>query len=239
MITIFPFETGFYQNYGYNVDFVGNPLLDALESMPYGDEGFDDFTSRNGLSGKPVIAFAPGSRIQEIRESLPHMISLTGSYSGYQFVIAGASSISPDIYHKYGGNSVPVLYRQTYQVFRHASAAIVVSGTATLEAALMGTPMAVCYRGSYLSYQIARRLIKVKYISLVNLIMDREVVREFIQDDFTPDNLKNELDRLLFDTGYRSRMKDEMKDLRGILGGPGASERAAKKIYGYFDQTVI
>lgn len=239
MITIFPFETGFYEKYGYGVDYVGNPLFDAIESMPYIDEGFDDFNRRNKLSGKPVIALFAGSRVQEVQKSLPLMLSVISSYPGYQFIIAGAPTISRKIYRKYAENDVPVLFGQSYSILRHASAAIVVSGTATLEAALMGTPLVVCYRGSLLSYHIAKRFIMVKYISLVNLIMDREVVRELIQDQFTAENLKHELDRLLFDNNYTGRMKDDMKTIGMMLGGAGATERAAKKIIGYLNQPAI
>ena len=161
------------------------------------------------------------------------MLSVTDNYPGYQFVIAGAPSVSPEIYLKYTGNNVPLLYGQTYSILGHSEAAMVVSGTATLEAALLGTPLVVCYRGSYLSYLIARRLVKVEYISLVNLILERRVVTELIQDEFNSLNLRLELDKLLTDGSIRKKMADDMKHLKEILGGPGASVKAAEKIVGY------
>ena len=233
MLTIFPFETNFYRDFGYKVDYVGNPLLDAVESRIYRDESAEDFNKRNGLSGKPVISILAGSRIQEIENCLPVMLSVINHYPEYQFVIAGAPSVNPDIYLRYTENKVPLLFNQTYPVLQQSVAAMVVSGTATLEAALLGAPLVVCYRGSFLSYQIAKRFIKVNYISLVNLIMGKEVVRELIQDDFTSRNLKGELDKLLHDDKYRNTMLAGMQDLRLSLGEPGASKRAAEKIFGY------
>ena len=233
MLTIFPFETNFYRDFGYEVDYVGNPLMDAVENRVYRDESSEDFNKRNGLSGKPVISILAGSRIQEIENCLPVMLSVIRHYPEYQFVIAGAPSVNPDIYLRYTENKVPLLFNQTYPVLQQSVAAMVVSGTATLEAALLGVPLVVCYRGSFLSYQIAKRFIKVKYISLVNLIMGKEVVRELIQDDFNSRNLKGELDRLLHDHKYRNTMLAGMQDLRLRLGEPGASKRAAEKIFGY------
>ena len=233
MLTIFPFETSFYRNFGYMVDYVGNPLLDAVESRTYRDESAEEFNERNGLSGRPVISILAGSRIQEIENCLPVMLSVIRHYPEYQFVIAGAPSVNPDIYLRYTENKVPLLFNQTYPVLQQSVAAMVVSGTATLEAALLGAPLVVCYRGSFLSYQIAKRFIKVKYISLVNLIMGKEVVRELIQDDFNSRNLKGELDKLLHDDKYRNTMLAGMQDLRLSLGEPGASKRAAEKIFGY------
>ncbi len=233
MLTIFPFETSFYSNFGYNVDYVGNPLLDALESRAHRDESAEEFSRRNGLSGKPVISILAGSRLQEIENCLPVMLSVMQHYPDYQFVIAGAPSVDPDIYLRYTKNKVPILFNQTYPVLQQSMAAMVVSGTATLEAALLGVPLVVCYRGSYLSYQIAKRFIKVEYISLVNLIMGTMVVRELIQNDFNTGNLKEELDKLLYDDDHRGRMLDGMRDLRLILGEQGASKRAAEKIFGY------
>lgn len=233
MLTIFPFETSFYRNFGYMVDYVGNPLLDAVESRTYRDESAEEFNERNGLSGRPVISILAGSRIQEIENCLPVMLSVIRHYPEYQFVIAGAPSVNPDIYLRYTENKVPLLFNQTYPVLQQSVAAMVVSGTATLEAALLGAPLVVCYRGSFLSYQIAKRFIKVKYISLVNLIMGKEIVRELIQDDFNSRNLKGELDKLLHDDKYRNTMLAGMQDLRLSLGEPGASKRAAEKIFGY------
>lgn len=233
MLTIFPFETAFYKKFGYSVDYVGNPLLDAIENRSYIKESFEDFNIRNGLNGKPVIAILSGSRIQEIEKSLPIMLSVTGHYPDYQFIIAGAPSIRKEVYFKWAENKIPVLYNRTYSILQHSAAGMVVSGTATLEAALLGVPQVVCYRGSKLSYQIAKRFIKVKYISLVNLIMDKEVVKELIQDDFNSTNLKYELDKLLFNKIFRDSLKDGLEELKYMLGESGASNRAAEKIVRY------
>ncbi len=236
MLTIFPFETTFYNRFGYKVDYVGNPLLDAIGNRSYRDEDFERFTERNRLSGKPLIAMLAGSRIQEIDNCLPVMVSVMDQYTDYQFVIAGAPSIDPATYRKYTGDKIAVLYDQTYAILQHATAALVVSGTATLEAALLGAPQVVCYRGSALSYQIAKRFVKIKYISLVNLIMEKEVVKELIQDDLNSEKLRAEIDKLLFDRDYRNSMLDDMAELKKRLGEPGASERAAGKVVEYLDQ---
>ena len=233
MLTIFPFETEFYKKSEYKVDYVGNPLLDAIATRSCKDESFDEFNKRNGLSGMPVIAILAGSRIQEIEKCLPIMLSVTKHYPDYQFVVAGAPTVRPDIYEKYTDNKVPVLFNQTYAILQQSTAAMVVSGTATLEAALLDVPLVVCYSGSFLSYQIAKKFINVRYISLVNLIMDREVVTELIQYEFNTDNLKYELDKILFDDEVRVKMSDDMNYLKNLLGGPGASRRAAEKITGY------
>ncbi len=235
MLTIFPFETGFYERFGYRVDYVGNPLMDAIENRPFREEQFDEFTQRNNLAGKPVIAILAGSRIQEIEKSLPLMLSVTGKFPGYQFIIAGAPSIAPEVYLKHTKNQVRILFSQTYALLRHSAAAMVVSGTATLEAALLDVPLVVCYRGSFLSYHIARRFIRVRYISLVNLIAGREIVRELIQNDFNSANLANELDKILNDSQARKNMKNEFIHLRQLVGGPGASRKAAEKIVGYLN----
>lgn len=237
MLTIFPFETQFYEKHDYRVDYVGNPLLDAINDRSCKGESFDEFTGRNGLSGKPVIAILAGSRVQEIRSCLPVMLSVSQYFPDYQFLIAGAPSVERSIYNRFTRNSTPVLFNQTYSILQHSAAAMVVSGTATLEAALLNAPLIVCYRGSFLSYQIARRLISVRFISLVNLILDRESVRELIQDHFTEANLKNELDRLLTDIDYRGRMLNEFIRLRELLGSQGASARAAEIITG--DAAVV
>lgn len=236
MLTIFPFETTFYNRFGYKVDYVGNPLLDAIGNRSYRDEDFERFTERNRLSGKPLIAMLAGSRIQEIDNCLPVMVSVMDQYTDYQFVIAGAPSIDPATYRKYTGDKIAVIYDQTYAILQHATAALVVSGTATLEAALLGAPQVVCYRGSALSYQIAKRFVKIKYISLVNLIMEKEVVKELIQDDLNSEKLRAEIDKLLFDRNYRNSMLDDMAELKKRLGEPGASERAAGKVVEYLDQ---
>jgi lipid-A-disaccharide synthase len=234
MLTILPFETEFYNRFGYHTDYVGNPVIDAIEIRKYREEDFNGFIKRNGLPGKPVIAILAGSRLQEIEKSLPLMLSVTDCFPDYQFIIAGAPSIDPGVYSKYTQDQVPVLFNQTYAILQQSTAALVVSGTATLEAALLNVPIVVCYRGSGLSYQIAKRFIKVEYISLVNLIMGREVVKELIQNEFNTANLRDELARILVhDSPARKQMVDEMVQLRQLLGPAGASGRAAEKISAY------
>ena len=173
MFVILPFEKDFYSQFGVEVDFIGHPLLDVInEDSVYPDRSV--FLERNNLPDKPVIALLPGSRRQEIKLMLKEMLKVTGHFSGYQFVIAGAPSMKPGFYDdSVSGTSATVINGQTYDLLRHSVAALVTSGTATLETALMNVPQVVCYKGSVLSYHVARWVIKVKYISLVNLIMDQ------------------------------------------------------------------
>jgi lipid-A-disaccharide synthase len=233
MLTIFPFETEFYSRFGYRVDYVGNPLMDAIENRPYREEKSDSFIQRNNLPEKPMIAILPGSRIQEIEQSLRLMLSVAADFPGHQFVIAGAPSVKAEVYHRITSGRFALLYNQTYAILQQSVAALVVSGTATLEAALLGVPQVVCYRGSRLSYHIARHFIRVRYISLVNLIMDNEVVKELIQDEFNADNLRHELNRILNDSHHRDVMKGNFRKLRKVVGGAGASDRAAETIIRY------
>lgn len=232
MLVILPFEQDFYKKYDYEVDFVGHPLLDAVNRLSdYSNDSA--FRSAHGLTGKPLIALLPGSRTQEIKRMLPVMISLAGKYSSYEFVIAGAPSVDKAFYKQIIGTSgISILFGQTHELLRHTHAAMVTSGTATLETALFGVPQVVCYRGSAISFAIARRIVDVKYISLVNLIMDRNVVTELIQDEFNGKNLKRELDVILAGD-HRSVIMADYRLLREKLGGEGASQRAAKAIMQY------
>jgi len=234
MFVILPFEKDFYLKYNYTVDFVGHPLLDVISP---GKEisARDHFLKQNDLLQKPIIALLPGSRKQEIRTMLKIMLEVVASFPSHQFVIAGAPSIDPSIYAPIIGQaSIPVIYRQTYDLLSHAEAALVTSGTATLEAALVGAPEVVCYRGNPLSFWIARRIVHVPFISLVNLIMNREVVKELIQHMLTPENLIQELERLL-DPGIREKMKNDFRELALNLGGSGASGRTASLMIQYLE----
>jgi len=226
MFVILPFEEDFYARFGYKVDFIGHPLLDVLS----GDSAHSDrkaFLEKNHLPDKPLIALLPGSRRQEIRMMLKVMLKAVPAFGDYQFVIAGAPSIAPDFYTGItAGTSTTVITGQTYDLLRHSEAALVTSGTATLETALMGIPQVVCYKGSFLSSLVARLVIRVKYISLVNLIMDQEIVRELIQEDLTGQNLRNELKRIL-DDRERLQIIQSYAGLREKLGGYGASAKAA------------
>ncbi|HSR60118.1 MAG TPA: lipid-A-disaccharide synthase [Robiginitalea sp.] len=232
MYVILPFEKAFYQERGMPVHFVGHPLIDAMEGLPEPDP--QAFRQRNGLDPeKPIIALLPGSRAQEIEHILTAMLTVVPHYPGYQFAVAGAPSLEASRYEPYlKATGVPLLADQTYPLLQNAHAALVTSGTATLETALLGIPQVVCYKGSQVSYQIARRLIKLPFISLVNLIMDRAVVPELIQQQLNTRNLLGELGPLLEGAG-RERQLEAYRELRQKLGGAGASRDAARLIVGF------
>ena len=223
MMVILPFEKDFYEKHGVEVEFHGHPLLDALNQSHFSPVITDD--------GKPVVALLPGSRRQEILHVLPRMVAVVPRFPDVRFVIAGVNSHGSEFYQRITGNlDIPVVMGRTYDLLKQAKAALVTSGTATLETALIGTPEVVCYRGGNISYQIALRLIKVKYISLVNLIMDRPVVKELIQDELNVENLTRELNLLLNETPERERLLSDYEELRQKLGGDGASRRAAESV---------
>lgn len=226
MYVILPFEKEFYAKHNYEVEFVGHPLLDAIADLPELNEV--EYKKKHGLNSKPIIALLPGSRKQEIRKMLPIMLEAGSRFENYQLVIAGAPSQNPEFYKEVmKGNTVPVLYNETYSILRLAKAGLVTSGTATLEAALLDLPEVVCYKGGTVSYWIARSLINIKYISLVNLIMDKEVVKELIQDEFNVENTAAELKKVLPENQGNSHVKTNYAILREKLGGSGASEHTA------------
>jgi lipid-A-disaccharide synthase len=228
MFVILPFEKEFYKKYNYDVTFVGHPLIDAIANRDVLDE--KEFRKSHQLNDKPIIALLPGSRKQEITKMLAVMLSLVDDYKDYQFVIAGAPSQTRDFYQSIiGKRNIAFVDNKTYDLLNISHAALVTSGTATLETALFKVPQVVCYKGSNISYQIAKRIITLKFISLVNLIMDREVVTELIQNDFTKKKLKNSLDKIL-DTEHRKSIFSEYAELEKKLGGEGASENTAKAI---------
>ena len=234
MLVILPFEKAFYSGYGLDVDFVGHPLLDAIQQEQHLSKA--DFLKQNGLPNKPIIALLPGSRKQEVSKMLEVMLQVVPAFQQYEFIIAGMPSLGKDFYQPFlNNNSVKVIFNQTHDILYHADAALVTSGTATLETALIGTPEVVCYKGNQLSYEIAKRVIKVKYISLVNLIMDKQVVKELIQNDFTAENLKGELNFLLNDQLYREQQIADYDKLREKLGKSGASEKAAEMILDFLN----
>jgi lipid-A-disaccharide synthase len=227
---ILPFEKDFYAKFNYHAEFTGHPLLDEIENLLEKKSTFTDFTTKHLLSEKPIIAILPGSRKQEIEAMLPVMLGICKHYPDYQFVIAGANSQKPEYYKPFLNyySSVHFIYNNTYELLQHAHAALVTSGTATLETALFGVPQVVCYKANPISYIIARMLVKVKYISLVNLIMNEPIVTELIQGDFNSKKLKNELDTILFDNSKRNNMLQNMLRLKKTLGGSGASEKTAR-----------
>lgn len=229
MYTILPFEKDFYANYDYKVSYVGHPLIDAIQNFK---ESFnkDQFLKENKLQDKNVIALLPGSRKQEIKKKLPIMLKMTSQYPDYHFVIAGAPAIEETYYEQFISNSnIQIIYNKTYALLETAYCALVTSGTATLETALFKVPEVVCYMGSPISYQIAKRVIDIKYISLVNLILDRELVTELIQHEFNEKNLKRELD-LILSSEKRKRILDGYEELEKVLGGAGASALTASKM---------
>ena len=228
MYVILPFEKDFYKKYDYDVTFVGHPLIDAISDFKQIDETI--FREKNNLSKKPIIALLPGSRKQEISKMLSIMLSLVDDFQQYEFVIAGAPSQSLDFYKKIiGSKNVAFVDNKTYDLLSVSYAALVTSGTATLETALFKVPQVVCYKGSIISYQIAKRIITLRFISLVNLIMDKEVVKELIQKDFTKKNLTKELAMILDDT-HRSKIFENYYQLEQKLGGKGASKNTATSI---------
>ncbi len=226
MFIIFPFEKAFYDKYDYETEYVGNPIMDAIDTEQTANP---DFRKAHALSEKKIIALLPGSRKQEIKHNFPMMLKISKYFPDYQFVVAAASSLEKEIFDKYITNEdVKLIYNQTYEILRHAEAAVVTSGTATLETAILNVPELVCYRGDAFSYRIAKRLVKVPYISLVNLVMQNEVIKEYIQDEMNVKNIRQELKRLLEDKTYRETMLTNFSKLREVLGGKGASDRTAK-----------
>ena len=228
MMVILPFEKDFYLKHGVESHFVGHPLLDAISNLE--EVNLLNFKKENGLSDKEIIALLPGSRKQEVEKMLEMMLSVRPHFQNYQFVIAGAPSLDKDFYEKYVDENVHFVSNKTYDLLRCSKAALVTSGTATLETALLNIPEVVCYRGSKISYAIAKRLVKnIKYISLVNLIMDREVVKELIQNELNTKNLVSELN-LILEGEKREKMLQDFHLLREKLGGKGASDKAADVI---------
>lgn len=229
MYVILPFEKNFYEKkHNYPVHFVGHPLIDAIENTEIIDEV--TFRKENNLHpDKPIIALLPGSRKQEVQKMLTVMLSVSGNFPAFQFVIAGAPSLSDDFYRPFLTQEVGYVSNQTYSLLKNSHAALVTSGTATLETALFQIPQVVCYKGNWISYQIAKRIITLKYISLVNLIMDKEVVKELIQNELTTKNLKQELSKIV-EGKERDRILSDYISLKEKLGGNGASQLAAQLI---------
>lgn len=230
LYVILPFEKDFYEKkHNFPVEFVGHPLIDAIHNQNYANSAV--FRKENNLEEKPIIAILPGSRKQEISKMLTLMLSVVDDFKEYQFVIAGAPSQEFDFYKQFlNGKNIKFISNKTYDLLNNSYAALVTSGTATLETALFKVPEVVCYKGSWASYQIAKRIITLKYISLVNLIMDEEVVTELIQDECNPKRIKVELTKIL-DAKSRTIMLKKYDELEQKLGGIGASSKTAKLIF--------
>ncbi len=223
MMVILPFEQAVYKKHGMKAHYVGHPLAETIEEALH--------TPLQPLSTKPIIALLPGSRTQEIQRILPLMLRMVPHFPDHQFIVAQAPGQHAELYHTLIGNlPAQLVWDKTYELLRQAKAALVTSGTATLEAALLGAPEVVCYKSNQLTYWLAKQLIKVKYISLVNLILDRQVVRELIQQELNEDNLKTALTDILSNTEHRERLQQDYTALWELLGGSKAADNAAKII---------
>ncbi|MGQ8338327.1 lipid-A-disaccharide synthase [Sunxiuqinia sp. A32] len=229
LFTILPFETEFYKGLGVEVNYVGNPVLDAILSK-LKPVNFDSFVQTNALEKKPVIALLPGSRLQEIKTLLPIMLKAAEDFKDYQLVVTAAPNIDQTVYDQIlKGYHVKLLKGVTYEVLQHAKAAILASGTVSLEAGVIRTPQIVCYKmaGGFIFHLIGRLLIKIQWASLVNLILNREAVKEFIQIYCTSTNIRQELKLILEDKNHRKNILASYDELHEKLGKTGASERAA------------
>jgi len=231
MYVILPFEKQFYKKFDFDVTFVGHPLIDEIERFNRLEKlDSQEFKEKNKLNSKPIIAVLPGSRKQEIAKKLPIMLDALSIYDDYQIIIAGAPSLDTSFYNEFLIENSKIIFGQTYNLLSHATAGVVTSGTATLETALFNVPEVVCYKSSKFSYEIAKRLIKIKFISLVNLIMDKEVVKELIQDDCSPAKIRQEMNKILNDKSYNDQMHNSYDELVKKLGSGGASKKVAQSL---------
>ena len=234
LFSILPFEIEFYKGHNYPIHYVGNPTVDAIADFKSGySESFSEFCSKYNLENKPIIALLAGSRKQEIKDNLPLMLKVASKYTNHQLVLAGAPGIDSSYYQEFiGGYPVQLIFDQTYPILSHSNVALVTSGTATLETALFKVPQAVCYHtpiGKVISF-LRKHVLKVKYISLVNLIANRLVIQELVADTMTYSHLDKELDRLINDDSYRQTMVNGYNEMEEILGEVGAPAHAAEKM---------
>lgn len=225
--SILPFESDFYKSYGYEVDYVGHPILDAIETRKPELLDKSEFLSTNNLEDKPIIALLPGSRKREINTKLPKMLAVVNHFPEYQFVIAGSETIEPSLYKQYTGEGVKVIFGRTYDILNNAEAALVTSGTATLEAALFKVPQVVCYKPGLVTYYLLKGIISIKYMCMVNLVLDRPSVAELIEADLNEKRMTKELKEVL-KPEIRTRILSDYAELETKLGGVGASERVAE-----------
>jgi lipid-A-disaccharide synthase len=234
MFTIFPFETGFYKNYNFEVHYVGNPLLDSIADFRNKALSKNEFLKKNGFDDRPVVALLAGSRIQEIKSTLPLMVKIAEQFKDFQFVIAGVKNIETDIYNKIiDYKPVKLIFDQTYDILNNAHTALVASGTAALETALFNVPQTVIYKmeGGWLIDIIMRNFVlKTIGVSLPNIIMNKLIVSEFIQMKMTLKNVKSEMEKLLYNENYREKILNDYNRLKELMGEPGSSKRAALKM---------
>lgn len=232
MFTIFPFETEFYARYNYPVNYVGNPVLDAVPAKRV-EKSFDTFCAENNLNGKPILALVPGSRMQEIKSLLPHMLKAVNSVHTHQIVVTAAPNIPDHLYISLvNGYQVNILRDKTYEVLQMSDVAVVASGTVTLETAVLRCPQVVCYRmgGGALLFYIGKILLGIKWVSLVNIVLQRMAVPELLQHNCTASNIQKEVGQILDDKNYRAGIMASYDELHEKLGGEGASRRAASLI---------
>lgn len=233
LFVIFPFEKDFFQKFDYEVDYVGNPLFDAIADFTPNSH----FLEENGLdSQKPIIALLPGSRRQEVEQMLTLMTATKSHFSDYQYVIAGVSNLPKELYQPFEKEGIKLVMDAAYDLLSVATAALVASGTATLETALFEVPQVVCYKTGNISYAIAKRLIRVSYISLVNLIAQKEAVKELIQNELTLQNMVQELRAILPNGAKRKTQLEDYSRVKALLGEKGASERAGELMVQYLNQ---
>ena len=248
MLVILPFEKDFYKKWHYEVEYVGHPLVEVIEEfgirnleLPDQNTAITSPNSQLPIPNSGIVALLPGSRQQEILKKLPIMLEVAKYFPSYQFVVAKAPGLDENFYNVLLApyNNVSTVVNKTYELLAQSKAALVTSGTATLETALFAVPEVICYKGSSISYQIAKRLVKIKYIGLVNLIMDKEVVKELIQDHLTVENLKKELETLLNSKEKQEQLKNDYAALKNLLSQGGhASANAAKSIYNFLTSST-
>ena len=245
MFTIFPFETEFYKKYNYPVNYVGNPVLDAIAGFRENALSKDQFLNKNKLDTRPVVALLAGSRVQEIKRTLPLMVKIAAVFPDFQFVVAGVKSVDVELYNKYLNQSgIKLLFDQTYDILNNAHTALVASGTAALETALFNVPQTVIYRmeGGWPVDFVFRNLIfknRMAGVSLPNIIMKRLIISEFIQMKMPFENVKAEMEKLLFDESYREKIFTDYSRLKDLMGGAGSSKRAALKMAELLKQTTF
>lgn len=235
LFTIFPFEKDFYDKHNYRIRYVGNPTVDELAVRPNKDQTFHEFINENSLTDQPIVALLAGSRKQEIKLILPTLTKVATLFPDYQFIIAGAPSLPLSLYQEnMPDNKIPVLFGKTYELLQQSRAAVVASGTATLETAVINVPQVVCYiieLGRFTSF-LRKIFLKIRWISLVNLVMNKEIVKEFFQENCTPTAVAGELKKILEETAYREEMLQNYKLMLAKLGPPGCAERAAEEMVG-------
>lgn len=238
IFAILPFEKAFYKSYGYDVDYVGHPILDAIAQRKPDLLDFPALQAQFNLSDQPIIALLPGSRKQEIKTKLPAMLQVVNHFPQYQFVIAGSETISPEFYAQYNPDNVKIIFNRTYDILNCATAALVTSGTATLETALFRVPQVVCYKPGFVSYHLLKGIVKIKFICMVNLILGRMAVQELIEGDLNEKRLVKELN-LILEGEKRNQMLKDYHELETKLGGEGASERTAQLMWEDISESLL